>query len=193
MFFRKAAKRGPWPDDETCGHLATYLSGLHPDGEFAKLIQAYRPKWEPTIEEIAYRERWIDAVRTLRETDKSPYSFGTGNEKAAQETISVALDRACVLLNIRSHPNPNVKKWAPWAIACCFTISEILKDDCGQIGGTSANSVAAKFTSLAFGRLGWRAANGLPITARAIGAYCNRPEVNRNVPGTNRFFHAGEG
>lgn len=179
--FRLVISRQPWPDLETCEHLATWFSSLTPEGRNRHPAQNWSRAREMSIAEIQYRQRWDAAVKTLRQTRKNEFSFpgGGGLVNRASDILDAALDDAERILDAapKDYGWGQTKAWAPWAISIAFAVSSLI-EDFGRKGGTSGNSIAARFTALALERIGWRDGNGRAVTAGAIANYCAKPARN---------------
>ena len=181
--FKQATNRPPWPDVETCGHLATWLS--------AQTIEGARRRFESfgllhhrmSDADETYRVRFHDAVDVLRQTagheGSFPEALGHPWDQALAQLVS-ALDRVETMAPPEVDQNPSMKRWAPTAISINFTVADTLIEF-GRRGGTSKNSVATRFTMAAMTRIGWRDAHGRPITAAAIEGYCAKPDLTNKT------------
>ena len=177
--FRTASTRPPWPDIETCELLAIHLSNQTAEGRILGLGTWTDIGFQVTDAEVAYREQWNAAVKTLRRTRDHPYSFPNGGnlDGKAADTLDDALNQVVKILDAKPRRGlGQTKAWAGSAISLVSVAASILKD-LGHRGSTSRDSIAVKFTVLALQRIGWRNEHGGPISAGAVANYyAKRPQ-----------------
>lgn len=129
--FRTASTRPPWPDIETCELLAIHLSNQTAEGRILGLGTWTDIGFQVTDAEVAYREQWNAAVKTLRRTRDHPYSFPNGGnlDGKAADTLDDALNQVVKILDAKPRRGlGQTKAWAGSAISLVSVAASILKD-----------------------------------------------------------------
>ena len=185
--FRAASTRAPWPDQETCEQLAIAMSGDTAEGFQQTMASTKDEAWDQlavslsggaavydmTAQQLAYRLRWKQAVKTLKATRTNRYSFPASVEhEKTCDIIETMLANIEKLLDaepepIKSPELAQVKDWSYCAIFWTYMGASVFQD-LGRSGGTSRNSPSVKFAAAALERIGWRNENGDCITHAAI-------------------------
>ena len=169
--FRAASVNGPWPDIDTCGHVARVLESFiqHPctlEGRYFACAISQPP---PPASEV---KRRLDAMNKLRAAIAESRISLTGDwgwefsasvyqrEATALANLETALNAAEGLLCGQPPGGRRPAGHRPWYVAG-FTIADlalaIFTQDCGSRARTvSRNTVAAKFTELALERIGFK-------------------------------------
>ena len=158
--FRSATTKPPYPDTSTCDVIAEALNGI-----------AAAPWVHRRFARSPHGIRLRDAIRTI-------LGFVEGSGWVAADYVPMCNGLRDLEDRYFRAPLPNA---APWIVVAplVWSTAEGALDELGRHAGTTADSVAIRFTALALERIGFQA-----VSRRALASWIaevSAPDITPNT------------